>query len=84
VIAFDPLLDPEEIWGLGAEPWSWGTSRDDIAAVVTQTADPMFVDLDASWFPGLRLVLDGRDSMRNLELPASVRYAGIGVPDRRR
>jgi UDP-N-acetyl-D-mannosaminuronic acid dehydrogenase len=84
VIAFDPLLDPEEIRELGAEPWSWGTSRDDIAAAVTQTADPMFADLDASWFPGLRLVLDGRDSMRNLELPASVRYAGIGVPDRRR
>jgi len=77
VAAADPLLDPDEIAALGATPWAWGTSGP-FRAIATQTADPQFNALDAAWFPQLRIVLDGRDSLRGLALPAGVVYRGIG------
>ena len=52
--------------------------------IVTQTADPRFRDLDFGWFPELALVFDGRNSLRDLALPPSVAYHGIGVPPRPR
>ena len=50
-----------------------------IAAIISQTADPRFRDLDPGWFPALRLVVDGRNSLADLTLPARVAYRGIGV-----
>jgi hypothetical protein len=51
---------------------------------VSQTADPLFASLDPAWFPELAVVFDGRDSLRDLTLPESVAYRGIGVPGRPR
>jgi nucleotide sugar dehydrogenase len=82
VFAFDPLLDDAEIRRLGAEPWSWGTSAPSFRAVITQTADPRWADLDPAWFPSLVVVLDGRNSLRGLKLPESVHYHGVGASDR--
>jgi nucleotide sugar dehydrogenase len=82
VSAFDPLLDDDEIVGVGAVPWAWGSSRPEVRAIVTQTADPLFATLDVAWFPGLKVVLDGRNSLRGMALPATVAYHGIGVPER--
>ena len=82
VLAFDPLLDDDEVTGVGALPWHWGSPAPGVRAVVTQTADPLFASLDAAWFPDLNLVLDGRNSLRSLVLPAGVAYQGIGVPGR--
>ncbi len=79
VLAYDPLLDARETRALGAEPWLWGTAAP-IRAIVTQTADPRFAALDPAWFPGLRVVFDGRNSLRTLDLPAGVAYVGVGVP----
>jgi hypothetical protein len=67
---------------VGAMPWAWATAAPEIRAIVTQTADPVFGSLDASWFPALQVVLDGRNSLRELALPASVAYHGIGIPGR--
>jgi hypothetical protein len=53
-----------------------------VRAIVTQTADPAFATLDPSWFPALRVVLDGRNSLRDVDLPSSVAYHGIGLPGR--
>ena len=77
-LAYDPLLTAEEIEGTGARPWTWGDPQPDVRAIVTQTADPEWRSLDAAWFPGLRLLLDGRNSLRDFALPEGVEYRGIG------
>jgi hypothetical protein len=81
VSAFDPLLSPEETARCCATPWTWGEPGA-FRAIVTQTADPRFGELDPSWFPELEVVFDGRDSLRDLNLPETVTYRGIGVPSR--
>jgi nucleotide sugar dehydrogenase len=80
VLAHDPLLTEEEIARLGAEPWRWG-ERSPAVVVVTQTADPLWAALDPSWFPELRLLYDGRNSLSALPLPAGVAYQGVGLPE---
>ena len=83
VSAYDPLLSPDETARCCASPWEWGATGP-FRAIVTQTADPRFGSLDASWFPELTVVFDGRDSLRDLVLPPTVAYRGIGVPGRPR
>ena len=78
VWAWDPLLDAAETEALGARPWTWGAAAP-FRAVVTQTGDRRFGDLDPAWFPELRAVYDGRNSLRALDLPEGVAYAGVGV-----
>jgi nucleotide sugar dehydrogenase len=82
VLAYDPLLSEAEIAGTGAVPWSWGRAAAGVRAIVTQTADPTWASLDLTWFPDLRTVLDGRNSLRDLALPDGVAYHGIGIPGR--
>jgi nucleotide sugar dehydrogenase len=78
VWAYDPLLDDEQVTRLGARPYAWGASGP-FRAIIVQTADPRFRDLDAALFPGLEVVYDGRNALRSLALPAGVRYIGVGV-----
>jgi len=78
VFAFDPLLDEDEVRSTGARPWSWGSDAPGVRAIVTQTADPRWGSLDAGWFPDLAIVVDGRNSLGSLALPAGVRLRGIG------
>jgi nucleotide sugar dehydrogenase len=80
VVAYDPLLTDDEIRSTGAEPWQWGASSSDVQAIVTQTADPQWSELDARWFPDLRVIVDGRNSLDGLSLPDGVRRRGIGRP----
>jgi nucleotide sugar dehydrogenase len=75
---YDPLLTPAEIELTGATPWNWGQVEPRVRAIVTQTADTEWQTLDVGWFPGLRLVVDGRNSLRDLALPDGVAYRGIG------
>jgi nucleotide sugar dehydrogenase len=82
VLAFDPLLDDDEIVALGASPWAWGSAAPTVRAIVTQTGDPRWNDLDAAWFPSLGVVLDGRNSLRDITLPDTVAFHGIGSPGR--
>ena len=78
VLAFDPLLTGPEIERTGAEPWSWGEPAPDVSAVVTQTADRTWRTIEPAWFPRLRAVVDGRNSLRDVDLPDGVEYIGIG------
>ena len=78
VLAYDPLLTDEEIVRTGAAPWRWGRPAPAVRAIITQTADPTWRELDSAWFPLLELLLDGRNSLRDLALPAGVVYQGIG------
>jgi nucleotide sugar dehydrogenase len=82
VLAFDPLLDDDEVVHLGAEPWPWGSVAPAVRAVIAQTADPRFATLDPGWFPSVQVVFDGRNALRTLPLPDGVAYYGIGVPPR--
>jgi UDP-N-acetyl-D-mannosaminuronic acid dehydrogenase len=79
VLAYDPLLIDDEIARLGAAPWHWGDASH-ARVVVTQTADPLWRDLDPAWFPNLALVYDGRNSLSALPLPPGVAYQGVGLP----
>ena len=79
ILAFDPLLVASEVSALGVEPWAWGAVTPGIEALVTQTGDPAFLDLDAGWLPDLRVVVDGRNSMGDKRWPSGVAYRGAGV-----
>ena len=81
VSAHDPLLSDEEVARTGAEPWPWGEPSD-ARAIVTQTADAQWRSLDPRWVPGLEVIVDGRNSLRDFLLPAGVELRGIGVPSR--
>ena len=83
VSGYDPLLTPDEIIRHGATAWTWGASGP-FRAILTQTADPLFGSLDPGWFPDLEVVFDGRDSLRDLALPPTVAYRGVGLPPRPR
>jgi nucleotide sugar dehydrogenase len=83
VSAYDPLLTADEIARCCATPYRWG-ERGPFRAVVTQTADPLFRSIDFSLFPDLEVLFDGRNSMRDVELPLHVAYQGVGVQDQTR
>ena len=81
VSAWDPLLSAAEVDASGARPWTWGTPSD-ARAIVVQTADPIFRQLDIGWFGHLELLLDGRNSLRDVHYPPGVRVLGFGIPPR--
>lgn len=78
VWAYDPLLSDDEIARACAEPYHWGQPGP-FRAIVTQTGDKLWRSLDFSLFASLEVLFDGRNSLREIELPGSVRYFGIGV-----
>jgi len=78
VMAYDPLLSTEEIERSCATPYRWGQPAA-LRAIVTQTADKLWEQIDFSLFPELEVILDGRNSLRGIDLPADVHYLGIGV-----
>ena len=78
VAAYDPLLSADEIARCCATPWTWGEPSE-ARAIVTQTGDPLFRSLDFRLFPDLRLLFDGRNSLRGLTVPDGVVYHGVGV-----
>ena len=78
VWAYDPLLSDEEIDRNCAKPYHWGEAAP-FRAIVTQTGDRLWQSLDFSLFAKLEVLFDGRNSLREIDLPAPVRYFGIGV-----
>jgi nucleotide sugar dehydrogenase len=78
VSAYDPLLSDEVIERNCATPYHWGEPAK-FRAIVTQTADALWTTLDLSLFPKLEVIFDGRNSLRRMDLPETVRYVGVGV-----
>jgi hypothetical protein len=56
-------MDREEIERVSPAAWTWG-ERAPFRAIVTQTADPRWRELDFSLFPDLEVIYDGRNSLR--------------------
>jgi nucleotide sugar dehydrogenase len=83
VSAYDSLLTADEIARCCGTPYRWG-EKGPFRAIVTQTADPGFRTLDFGLFPDLEIVFDGRNSLRDVELPLNVAYQGVGVQDQTR
>lgn len=81
VSAYDPLLSPDEVRACGAEPWAWGSAAP-FRAIVAQTGDARWRDLDLGWFPALRIVFDGRGALASVEPPPGVTITGVGTPAR--
>jgi nucleotide sugar dehydrogenase len=82
VFAYDPLLSASEVSALGASAWTWGSSLA-VRALVAQTGDPAWQELDWGWFPELEVVYDGRNTLGTIERPPNVAYVGVGVPGER-
>jgi nucleotide sugar dehydrogenase len=78
VWASDPLLSDEEIERNHARPYRWG-DEGPFRAIVTQTGDPLWRSLDFGRYPALQVLIDGRNSLREVDLPERARYFGIGV-----
>ncbi|HEX7592430.1 MAG TPA: nucleotide sugar dehydrogenase [Candidatus Limnocylindrales bacterium] len=78
VSAYDPLLSDEVIERNCATPYHWGEPAE-FRAIVTQTADALWTTLDLALFPKLEVIFDGRNSLRRMDLPETVRYVGVGV-----
>jgi nucleotide sugar dehydrogenase len=78
VHAYDPLMADGDIERCCAVPYHWGDGGP-FRAIVTQTADELWETLDFSRFPALEIVVDGRNSLRGVDLPEGVGYLGIGV-----
>lgn len=78
VFAYDPLMSEEETAQCCATPYRWGEPAP-FRAIVTQTEDGAFRDLDFSLFPDLEILFDGRNSLRDIDLPEQVVYQGVGV-----
>jgi nucleotide sugar dehydrogenase len=81
VSAYDPLLTEAETAACCGRPWRWG-DRGPFRAIICQTADARFRELDFALFPALELVFDGRNSISDVPVPASVMYVGMGVRSR--
>ncbi|HEY6057477.1 MAG TPA: nucleotide sugar dehydrogenase, partial [Candidatus Limnocylindrales bacterium] len=81
VSAYDPLLSEEETGRCCALPYRWGQGGP-FRAILTQTGDPLWNEIDFGAFPELAIVYDGRNSLRAVELPEGVAYQGVGVPAR--
>jgi nucleotide sugar dehydrogenase len=82
VSAFDPLLSLRDIEETGARAWTWGTPTD-ARAIVAQTDDPLWQELDEAWFPRLEVLVDGRNALRGTPVEQWRGYTGVGRGDLR-
>jgi nucleotide sugar dehydrogenase len=77
VSAYDPIMSADEIRSLGAIPYRWDEPSG-AQVIVTQTADQKWRSLEFERFPRLDLIYDGRNILRDVEVPGDVVYLGVG------
>ena len=86
VLAYDPLLTDDEIDASRRRAVAVGLHIARCRRDRHPDGRSAWLDLDPAWFPGLRVVYDGRNSLSPLveRLGPGVAYRGVGVPDDRR
>jgi nucleotide sugar dehydrogenase len=77
VWAFDPLLTADHIARVGARPYAWA-DESQAQAIITQTGDLLWRQLDPAKFPRLRTVYDGRNSLDAAQWPTRITVIGVG------
>lgn len=75
VLVQDPLYAPEELIGRGLTPYAEG---DSLEAVVIQAMHSEYGTFDWGSIPGLKVVLDGRNSLEKSTVPDTVKVIGVG------
>lgn len=83
VYVHDPMYSDDELRNRGLSPFSL-SDPPQIDAMVLQAAHRAYRHLDLSHFPGLRVMLDGRNALSHSSIPPTVRYIGVGrdMPER--
>lgn len=67
----DPYYSSEELGKLGFESWSEGQPA---SAIIAHTEHPDFLGLSSNQFPGLKIVLDGRNFLSPASWPGVTFY----------
>jgi nucleotide sugar dehydrogenase len=81
VLGADPLLSADDVAALKMTPWD-GATNAQVTAVVVATADAEYRTMDfARLFPGLKVLIDGRNACAGATLPAGAKRIGFGRPD---
>src|SRR5690606_27629896 len=75
VVVDDPLYTHEELAAKGLTPYQSGSELD---AAVIQAMHAEYADHDWATIPGLKVLLDGRNSLRGAHVPESVQVVGVG------
>lgn len=75
VVVEDPLYASEELAGKGLTPYEAGS---DLDAAVIQAMHAQYADYDWAAIPGLKVLLDGRNSLATESVPDSIRVLGVG------
>lgn len=75
VVVEDPLYTDDELASRGLTPYAAGTGLD---AIVIQAMHTQYRDYDWGSYPGLQVMLDGRNSLGDATLPESVKLVGVG------
>ena len=75
-----PAADRRRDRADGRDAWTWGEPAPDVARDRHADRRPGLARRSMpAWFPALELVVDGRNSLRDLALPDGVVYRGIGA-----
>ena len=78
VFAHDPYFDADHLRGLGFEPYDL-EAPEPVRVAVLQAAHRAYLELEPSRFPGLELIVDGRNALdRERWREAGVAHVGIG------
>lgn len=81
VLGADPLLSADDVAALKMTPWD-GSANAQVTAVVVATADAAYRTMDfATLFPGLKVLIDGRNACAGAKLPTGAKRIGFGRPN---
>lgn len=75
VVVEDPLYTNEELSSKGLTPYANDSELD---AIVIQAMHNEYKNYDWSSYPGLRVVLDGRNALDDASVPDAVQVIGVG------
>ena len=74
-------MSADDVAALKMTPWDGGVNAQ-VSAVVVATADAAYRTMDfATLFPGLKVLIDGRNACAGAKLPTGAKRIGFGRPN---